>query len=238
MKSKLFALGAATAAVLVVLASPASACVPNHPPHLTHPSHPSKPSKPSHPTPPSHNHPKPPPVVVPPQPSDDIQTQQYFQASTCTTPTTNTTEQRTRSYVYDASTNTWQPGPWSDWVVTSKTTGDLYSFCPTPKAKSHNIKLHLKVVDRCSCKHDSVKIRGKHLASKIVRQNKNHWTIHVVADKGWLLPKNIRKPNGKYVSEATYHVKTSNKPCPCQASHSCGKPTPPAPPKPACPCNS
>lgn len=120
------------------------------------------------------------------------------------------------------------PRAWHTTKVTKKHVGN--KVCHAKK-----IRLHLKVTDRCRCLHDSVKITGKHVTVSSVRQNKNTWKIRVVADRGYLVPKNIKRPGGKYVHRAKYIIHTTNKPCPCQVTHTC-KPKPPPTPKSPCGC--
>jgi hypothetical protein len=162
------------------------------------------------------------------------------QVENCTPPPTDKIEKRTntnlncvrnvRTTIYQQREQT--KGVWSAWHTTKTLTVKVgASVC----GKKHT-RLRLHIVDRCRCKNDRVWLSGtRRVTMSSVNQNKNTWRIHVVADAGYLVPKNIKHPNRSWVKTATYVVHTSNKACPCEKSHSCKfKPKPK--PKPPCGC--
>lgn len=121
---------------------------------------------------------------------------------------------------------------WSEWKTVNKVypRSDLHPARCWKKAQPH-----LRIIDLCSCKHDKVYVTGRHIAFKSIRQNKNVFTISLVADAGYTFPKDYRHPNGKRATHVKWVVKTTNTKCACPPKKHCA-PKPPPPPKPACPC--
>lgn len=180
-----------------------------------------------------------------PQPSADRQTRDVVGAPDCATLTVTTQHQaRTRSYVWDGSS--YVPGPWGEWVTTSTDTrAATAQECPptvrpeppappvppTPPAPptpptSKHVRTHVKVVDRCNCFHDSVKMRGDRHKVKIYghRVNKTTWRFVVVGKvfRGhqYLLPSRVGGNRGWSESQV-YTVRTTSKPCPCRKDGTC-----------------
>lgn len=95
------------------------------------------------------------------------------------------------------------------------------STCYTPPS-FHKTRWHLRVIDRCKCKHDTVQVIGKHLDKVKIRKDKNHWTITVKAKRGYKVP--IKPGYNTWVRKTVFHYNTTSKPCHCKATHSCHGP--------------
>lgn len=95
----------------------------------------------------------------------------------------------------------------------------LPTNCTPPPPNWNKTKYKLRVVDRCKCKHDTVRVVGKHLKKVKIHKDRNKWTITVKAKPGFKVP---AEPGSKvFVKKTTFKVKTTNKPCRCKATHSC-----------------
>lgn len=108
--------------------------------------------------------------------------------------------------------------PWSVFADCTPTKPPVVTPPTVKKAK-----YKLRVTDRCKCKHDSVRVVGKHIAKVKIKQSKNHFTITVTAKPGFKVP---AKPGSDvFVSKTTFKYATTNKPCRCKKTGTC-KPTP------------
>lgn len=82
-------------------------------------------------------------------------------------------------------------------------------------------RTHVKVVDKCNCYRDSVKmIGGPHVTIKTKHPSKLRWVFKVAADEGYVLPGRINGNSG-WAPVQVYEVKTTNKPCPCKDRGDC-----------------
>lgn len=150
--------------------------------------------------------------------------------TSCNQPNETRTYQE-RIFYYTDNGDYSYTGHWTEWsTVKSESVANTTYPCAAKIAK-----VHIKVIDRCRCKHDSVRVSGSHLRFNKVQQNKNTWKIVVVSDKGYTVAKHLNG-SGKQVHKAVYTVHTSNKPCPCEKNDTCHAAAKPAPVVPSCGC--
>lgn len=134
---------------------------------------------------------------------------------------------QTRSRTWSSVDGVRAYSTWTSWTSVSKTH-------PRSPVKQNCVKHNtprVNITDLCRCNKDSVRVSGKGIAYKSIRQNKNVFVIRMIATPGTDLPVDYRHPNGKHATHVKYVVKTTNTKCACPPGRRCGpRPTPPPPP--------
>lgn len=170
----------------------------------------------------------PPPPVTPPvmDSGKEVENRTVTTGGTCKQPQFVLLKQeRSRTWTSVDGVRTYTA--WTAWT----TTGKIYPRSPVKKDCAKKIPPRITVIDNCRCKNDHVKVTGKNIAFKSVRQNKFVFTIRLVAKPGTLLPVDFKHPGKGWAKSVKYVVKTTNTPCPCPPGKKCApKPKPPVAP--------
>lgn len=174
------------------------------------------------------------------QPPDQTEYRHWSSPTDCTVKTIVTgVETRTRTFVFDEQSWTWVAGDWSAWALDRSnlhSTANAKYPCPKPPAVKPptHFTPHIRVIDRCRCKHDNVRVKhdGRLQFVSVRQVSKTKWVVRVIADEGVLIPAHIKSATSKWVRSATYTFRTTNKPCPCEKTGCKPKPKP----KPPVPC--
>lgn len=103
---------------------------------------------------------------------------------------------------------------------------------PPPPPEVKKTRVHVNVVDRCSCRHDRAWMtHTRHVSVVKSHPKRNKFVFHVTADPGY----KVHVPGTPGFHKTGKVVKvTGKRPCPCKRTHTCHKEHPHAQPGPSC----
>lgn len=131
-----------------------------------------------------------------------------------------------------------QDGVQHHWTWAVSTTNENPNFSKSDSGditcghQVHKVRTHVRVVDRCSCRHDRAWMTNTgHVSVVKSHPRRNRFVFRVAADNGYLV--HVPGTSG-YHQTGKVVVTTGKKPCPCKRNHTCHHQHPHANPGPHC----